>query len=1181
MENSSNGISTRNGPYSVSTHRLSSPASSPPLELCMKARSGTEQNNLTARACLYKERTSVIPSERSDVTHRPSPNPDHEDTQRSSKKNRTDNQLMGGSTSDRSWKLEKTARKGFGLERGQVSPSCLQEMPIAHLPTTKKAENSSIQSDHRAQKVADKGRLPAVVGTRLPHKKAFKTMRFLNEVRDCISEKPWYDLGSHMEGRETLGRQSPPKSLQRTDQDGKNYQMKGTLADYGGVAHDFPFILHPALKRARSNREKQGCMKRAIKEIHLQEVTAKVEESRGPGVLEVGGGKTDCRGSNVLEMVQDANASGPKGLADCTHLSEILMTQRVSADEGKGGRTCYHASHEMAQDVLARDNQRAPEMMPDMSGGLWSTDSAVSGGLVATKMSYTVDLLGKAQVTEGHPEIQSTESSKGRDTCKEPLLTVLANPADIQTKHMKGLFAMENSKSEEQLKRAPGLQVNNCEDDIAHKHSGHSSQCLIQEPSKLGPFQLSLAPPGTMMAEGTYASNANTSLMETAGTLQVPAHTQIQSHTQNQSFSQSQALPLSDGCTASLPFSHHNPSCSLNYFSGENYEELSCGGSRHISQGNENVSQRGWPTASAYEDDDRSNQGHETPWATQRASMVGKNIPSEQKAAIILRTANLHTDDHSTRHLIKHKDFPGRSFDQDEGAQHRAVTPREPWSKPLAHTSQICRSVSLSEKHVTAQSDSARGDESKLGGSFGLQEIAAEPIAIMACTIQELPDSFLESLRSLARDLLCNFEKRREFLSLQNLIKNRTDLTENTLLHAQHTQLEILVALKTGEQAFVQVGAKRLTNKVLTEIFLQTRCRNVACQQSLPVDGCECKVCSQKAGFCHECMCVVCSKFDSDNQTCRWLGCDFCMHWCHADCGLRMLHIAPAQSNKGEAGDTEMQYRCVACGHSTELFGFVKNAFHLFAEKWGVETLAKELDCVRRIFHGSQDDRGQQLCRKVEAMLQELDMKVDIAGIRRRMLQYFSDADLDVGKLRKAANKPSTFMHFDKPLDGKAMAVLDSAVLVTPVAANKTVADGRTIMQPCETQSLPEKPVDTVAELHAVQARTRGEVDHIQSMVRLKQVEAKMLQLRADEAHQQARGLQQIIQVKQDKIEGDYISKYAKLKLNEAEEKRRKRFLELQALERAHRDHQSMKLRMEAQIKDLAMRVGRATWQFA
>lgn len=93
--------------------------------------------------------------------------------------------------------------------------------------------------------------------------------------------------------------------------------------------------------------------------------------------------------------------------------------------------------------------------------------------------------------------------------------------------------------------------------------------------------------------------------------------------------------------------------------------------------------------------------------------------------------------------------------------------------------------------------------------------------------------------------------------------------------------------------------------------------------------------------------------------------------------------------------------------------------------------------------------------------------------------------------------------------------------------------------------------------------------DELDSIVRIKQAEAGMFQTRADDARREAEGLKRIAMAKNEKIEDEYTSRIAKLRLSEAEDMRKQKVEELQILERAHREYFSMKTRMEADIKDL------------
>lgn len=97
--------------------------------------------------------------------------------------------------------------------------------------------------------------------------------------------------------------------------------------------------------------------------------------------------------------------------------------------------------------------------------------------------------------------------------------------------------------------------------------------------------------------------------------------------------------------------------------------------------------------------------------------------------------------------------------------------------------------------------------------------------------------------------------------------------------------------------------------------------------------------------------------------------------------------------------------------------------------------------------------------------------------------------------------------------------------------------------------------------------------DELESIVRIKQAEAKMFQARADDARREAESLKLIAIAKNEKIEEEYTSRITKLRFVEAEEMRKQKFEEFQALERAHRDYFNMKMRMEADINDLLLKM--------
>ena len=96
--------------------------------------------------------------------------------------------------------------------------------------------------------------------------------------------------------------------------------------------------------------------------------------------------------------------------------------------------------------------------------------------------------------------------------------------------------------------------------------------------------------------------------------------------------------------------------------------------------------------------------------------------------------------------------------------------------------------------------------------------------------------------------------------------------------------------------------------------------------------------------------------------------------------------------------------------------------------------------------------------------------------------------------------------------------------------------------------------------------------DELESIVRMKQAEAKMFLTKADDARREAESLKRIATAKNEKIE-EYESHIRKLNLVEAEERRRQKLEEIQVLERAHLEYFNMKVRMEADMKDLLLKM--------
>ncbi|XP_057860918.2 protein OBERON 4 isoform X2 [Cryptomeria japonica] len=546
-----------------------------------------------------------------------------------------------------------------------------------------------------------------------------------------------------------------------------------------------------------------------------------------------------------------------------------------------------------------------------------------------------------------------------------------------------------------------------------------------QKKPKTECFQLSLGLPDVSMTLASPDLNVPPALPTQTRSIQSLGHT---NHTRTSSLGHTNhTRTSSDGFTTSLEYSQshtfvHNPSCSLTQNSLENYEYSV--GSHPVSQGNDQISYGNWQTPNVSEQ--VSHRNHESIGQAQERSKSGRDISLYQK--VFLQNGNtqgqqasqgsfggndrdrnfvgnerIGADSHSQGSYQKAVRQQARTLDggpgENDSNERQFSFPREipeqsrrdAWSSPS-------RSVSSQETRSTQQKRIEKGmpkpeanrdilfPKNKqvtdgeqpamrdiLTADRIIREIVLEPINIMAQKLQELPDNILDDAREYLQDLIGNNEKREHFANFQKILQRRSDLTSDMLIKSHRFQLEILVTLKTGIKTFLRCNHIPISE--LVDVFLDFRCRNLACKSQLPVDDCECKVCSQRSGFCSSCMCLICSEFDCAFNTCSWVGCDMCLHWCHTDCGIRKSYIKPSPSLKGAPGTTEMQFHCIACDHYSEMFGFVKDVFKRFAKEWVGETLVKELDFVRRIFQESEDPRGKQLQSKAEEMLVKLQSK--------------------------------------------------------------------------------------------------------------------------------------------------------------------------------------------------------------
>ncbi|KAK8532390.1 hypothetical protein V6N13_131719 [Hibiscus sabdariffa] len=435
---------------------------------------------------------------------------------------------------------------------------------------------------------------------------------------------------------------------------------------------------------------------------------------------------------------------------------------------------------------------------------------------------------------------------------------------------------------------------------------------------------------------------------------------------------------------------------------------------------------------------------------------------------------------------------------------------------------------------------------------ISLRDIARERIDVISEKMHRLPDEFLDELKNQLKTILegnGGSQSQEEFLILQKFVQSRSDLTAKTLIRAHRAQLEILVAINMGIQAFLHPNSS-LSQTSLIEVFVYKRCRNIACQNQLPADDCTCEICASRNGFCNLCMCVICNRFDFEVNTCRWIGCDFCSHWTHTGCAIRDGQICMGPSAKSGADLTEMVFGCRACNRTSELLGWVKDVFQHCARAWDREALMRELDFVSRIFRGSDDTRGKKLFLKCEDLLEKMRGGQAESIACRSILVFFQELDME----------SSTSLENGEGLVAPQEACNQIAdVVQEAIQKMEMVADeklrmfkkARLALDACE-QELEDKAKE-VAELKVERQKKKVQIEELEKIVRLKHAEADMFQLKANETKQEAERLQSIALAKSDKAEEEYTSSYLKLRLSEAEAEKKYLFekIKLQESSRA------------------------------
>ncbi|CAI9103035.1 OLC1v1001451C1 [Oldenlandia corymbosa var. corymbosa] len=631
----------------------------------------------------------------------------------------------------------------------------------------------------------------------------------------------------------------------------------------------------------------------------------------------------------------------------------------------------------------------------------------------------------------------------------------------------------------------------------------------------------------------------------------------------------------SEGFTASMSFSgsqyfSHNPSCSLTHEAFDNEQSVK---SRPLFQGVD------WQALSSGE-----MKHKELPPIVQKLLAEENGLHQQNQASLgnsssqamaqpkITVEGSARTPVSLERHLSFSKQYSGgpsqlpneiRSLSQGVGSQETGAGFLREKKQALREKGggSLCKSINQ------------EGREQQLNIGADLFEsvmtsILSESLNMVSQRFSEMSLQQITFLKDSVHDFIQSPSGHRQLIAFQKALQRRSNITLEMLLKLHQSLLEILVALKTGLAEYLHKAD--ITPSSLAEIFLNLRCRNPNCQSLLPVDECDCRICAQKNGFCRECMCLVCSKFDMASNTCSWVGCDVCLHWCHAECGLRESYIRNGRSATGSDSTTEMQFHCVACNHPSEMFGFVKEVFQNFAKDWTAENLSRELEHVRRIFSASEDLRGKQLHKVVIQMLLKLENKVNVQEVKQYIMSFLTDSD----SLNRT-NSTLVKVELSPRNDGKSNGVAGSS---QEVQWPKSVTFDRTSQLDKSGglfPSLDGSRNSKESERNDMQVSIPKEhgFDELESIVRIKHAESKMFQARADDARREAAALKRIATTKSERIEEEYTSRIAKLRLADAEEMRKQKIEELQALERAFQDYFHLKMRMETDIKDLLLKM--------
>ncbi|CAH9086068.1 unnamed protein product [Cuscuta europaea] len=233
-------------------------------------------------------------------------------------------------------------------------------------------------------------------------------------------------------------------------------------------------------------------------------------------------------------------------------------------------------------------------------------------------------------------------------------------------------------------------------------------------------------------------------------------------------------------------------------------------------------------------------------------------------------------------------------------------------------------------------------------------------------------------------------------------------------------------------------------------------------------------------------------------------------------------------------GSAEMIFRCRACNRTSELLGWVRDVFQHCAPNWDREAFIREFDYVSRIFRGSEDPRGLKLFLKCEELIGKLKSGAAEPVACKVILSFFQELEVDSSKsqeIDEAGRLIAPQEAFTKIAD-----VVQEAIRKMEMVAEekmRMVKKARLAFEASD-QELKDKARE-VAALKMERQRKKQQIDELESIVRLKQAEADMFDLKAGEARREADRLQRIALAKTEKSQEDYTSRYLKQRMSEAE----------------------------------------------